>query len=146
MKARRTLGAISLPVTIGLILTVATVLTLLFYFFWQRLNRKVEVILRDQFNQQQLMLARKIADNVESYFDFLENALLGYAGLFQTPCPGAGPERRHGGKVSRHRRFGILEIRRYNAAGRRCRTLSSRASPLPGRVTRRCLPLTLSGP
>jgi two-component system, NtrC family, sensor histidine kinase HydH len=132
MKASRTLGAISLPVIIGLILTVAAVLTLLFYFFWQKLNLKVEVILKDQFNQQQLMLARKIGDNVKSYFDLLESALMGYAGLFQSALP---QERElndaMGEKFGRHRRFGILDIRRYNAAGQGVQDLSVGASPLP---------------
>src|SRR5208337_916933 len=118
MKASRTLGAISLRVIISLILTVAAVLTLLFYSSWQKLNLKIDVILKNQFNQQQLMLARKVDDNVESYFDLLKNALMGYAGLFQSALPrerelnDAMAER-----FGRHRRFGILDIRRYNAAG-----------------------------
>ncbi len=132
MKARRTLGAISLPVIIGLILTVAAVLTLLFCSFWQKLNQKVEVILIDQFNQQQLMLARKIGDNVESYFDLLENGLMGYAGLFQSTLP---TERElnevMAERFGRHRRLGILNIRRYNAAGQEVQDLSGVASPLP---------------
>ena len=117
MKASRTLGAISLPVTIGLILTVAAVLTMLFYLFWQKLNLKVDAILIDQFNQQQLTLARKIGDNVESHFDLLESGLLGYAGLFQSTLP---QERELNDvmaeRFGRHRRFGILDIRRFNAA------------------------------
>ena len=65
-----------------------------------------------------MILARKIADNVESYFDFLENALLGYAGLFQTTPPDertidASLEER----FARHQRFGLLEITRYNSDG-----------------------------
>ena len=132
MKASRTLGAISLRLTISLILTVAAVLTLLFYSSWQKLNQKVEVILKDQFNQQQLMLARKIGDNVESYFDLLESALMGYAGLFQS----ALPRERELNEVmaerfGRHRHFGILDIRRYNAAGQEVQDLSVGASPLP---------------
>jgi two-component system, NtrC family, sensor histidine kinase HydH len=132
MKARRTLGAISLPVTIGLILTVAAVLTLLFYLFWQKLILKVDAILIDQFNQQQLTVARKIGDNVESYFDLLENGLLGYTGLFQS----AVPQERELNDVmaerfGRHRRLGILDIRRYNAAGQEVQDLNGGASPLP---------------
>ena len=87
MPASRSRGAFRLSLTIVIIVAGAVLLSTLFYTFWQRLNHQVEVILQDQFNQQQLMLARKIADNVESYFDFLENALLGYAGLFQTTPP-----------------------------------------------------------
>ena len=84
MPAGRSRGTFRLSLTIVIIMAGAILLSALFYTFWQRLNRQVEVILQEQFNQQQLMLARKIADNVESYFDFLENALMGYAGLFQT--------------------------------------------------------------
>jgi two-component system sensor histidine kinase HydH len=101
------------------ILAGAVLLSVLFFSFWQKLNHKVELILEEQFNQQQLMLARKIADNVESYFDFLENILLGYAGLFQT----IPPQQEHQIEVSmaerfsRHKLFGILAIRNYNAEG-----------------------------
>ena len=107
-----------LSLTIVSIVAGAALLSLLFYTFWQRLNHKVELILQEQFNQQQLFLARKIADNVESYFDFLENALMGYSGLFQTSASNkrdltsALQERFH-----QHQRFGILAIRRYNAQG-----------------------------
>ncbi len=132
MKARRTQGAPSLPVTIGLILTVAAVLTLLFYLLWQKLILKVDAILIDQFNQQQLTLARKIGDNVESYFDLLENGLMGYAGLFQNAVP-QEPELNDvmAERFGRHRRLGILDIRRYNAAGQEVQDLSGGASPLP---------------
>src|SRR5512139_1046001 len=115
MKSSRIRGSVPLPLIIAIILAGALGISLLFFSFWQKLNRKVEVILKDQFNQQQLMLARKIGDNVESYFDFLENALMGYAGLFQnTP-----PQERElddvlAERFSRHKRFGILAIFRYN--------------------------------
>ena len=100
MKSSRARGAVSLPLIIIAIVAGALIFSALFYSFWQKLNRKVETTLKDQFNQQQLMLARKIADNVESYFDFLENALMGYAGLFQTTPPdGAGDRRFPGRKV-----------------------------------------------
>jgi signal transduction histidine kinase len=134
MKSSRSQGAVSLPLVILLILAGALLLSLLFYSFWQRLNQKVEVILQDQFNQQQLMLARKIADNVESYFDFLENALLGYAGLFQT----TPPEERTidaslAERFARHQRFGILGIIRYNAAGVGVQVFSTSPEQVPAR-------------
>lgn len=137
MKASRIQGAIPLPVTIILILTGAVVLTTLFYSFWQKLNHNVEVILRDQFNQQQLMLARKISDNVESYFDLLENSLLGYSELFanealKEPQLAKTLARR----FSRSRRLGILEVRRYDAAGRGVQVLSVQPAPAPaGQLT-----------
>jgi two-component system, NtrC family, sensor histidine kinase HydH len=118
MPAGRSRGTARLSLTIVIIVAGATLLSILFYTFWQRLNNQVEVILREQFNRQQLMLARKIADNVESYFDFLENALLGYAGLFQTTSPDAKTiDASLEERFARHRRFGLLEITRYNSDG-----------------------------
>ena len=137
MPAGRSRGTFRLTLIIVIIVAGAVLLSTLFYTFWQRLNRQVEVILQEQFNQQQLMLARKIADNVESYFDFLENALMGYAGLFQTTPPGdreldAALEER----FSRHQRFGIIGIRRYNAAGVAVQVFStSPPPPAPGSLT-----------
>lgn len=131
MAVSRSRGIASLPIIIVFIVAGAIVLSLFFYSFWQRLNKQVTVILQDQFNQQQLMLARKIGDNVESYFDFLENALMGYAGLFQTTAPdqrqldAALTER-----FARHQRFGILEIRRYNAAGVGVQVFSTASAPV----------------
>jgi two-component system, NtrC family, sensor histidine kinase HydH len=132
MPVSRSRGITSLPFVIVAILAGAIVLSVLFYTFWQRLNHQVEVILQEQFNQQQLFLARKIADNVESYLDFLENALMGYAGLFQTTAPddreldAALQER-----FARHQRFGILEIRHYNAAGAGVQVFSTFPTPAP---------------
>ena len=136
MPASRLRG-FRLSLTIVVIVAGAALLSILFYTFWQRLNHKVEVTLQEQFNQQQLFLARKIADNVESYFDFLENALMGYAGLFQTTPPddremAAALQER----FRRHQRFGILEIRRYNAAGVGVQIFSTSPSPpKPGGFT-----------
>lgn len=130
MKPSRIGGSFALPLTIIAILAGAVAVTLLFFSFWQKLNQKVEIILKDQFNQQQLMLARKIADNVESYFDFLENALMGYAGLFQSTLP---QERELDDvlaeRFSRHKRFGILEIHRFDADGRCLRIFSTSTEP-----------------
>jgi two-component system, NtrC family, sensor histidine kinase HydH len=118
MPSGRVKKVLSVKVVIPIILAGAVIFSLLFYSFWQQLNHNVEVILRDQFNQQQLMLARKIADNVESYFDFLENALLGYAGLFQnTAAEAPGMEAALKERFDRHKHFGVLELRRYDAAG-----------------------------
>ncbi len=139
MPYRRSRGSISLPFVTLAILAGAILLSVLFYAFWQRLNRQVEVILQDQFNRQQLFLARKIADNVESYFDFMENALMGYAGLFQT-TPLNDPEMDAALKerFARHQRFGILEIRRYNAAGVGAQVFSM--SPTPAKPASLTLP------
>jgi signal transduction histidine kinase len=114
------------------ILAGAILLSGAFFFFWQKLNHKVEIIMREQFNQQQLMLARKIADNVESYFDFLENILLGYAGLYQTIAPQQNSiEASLAERFSRHKVFGILEIRHYNAQGVALQIFSVSPQPVP---------------
>jgi two-component system, NtrC family, sensor histidine kinase HydH len=137
MLSGRSRGNFRLSLTIMIIVAGAVLLSTLFYTFWQRLNHQVEVILQEQFNQQQLFLAKKIGDNVESYFDFLENALMGYAGFFQTTSPesrevDAALEER----FSRHQRFGIIEIRRYDAAGVGVQVFStSPHPPSPGSLT-----------
>ena len=140
-------GAVPLPVIIALILAGAMAISLLFYSSWQKLNHKVEVILKDQFNQQQLMLARKIGDNVESYFDFLENALMGYAGLFQaTP-----PQERELDDVlaerwSRHQRFGLLAIVRYHPDGTGVQVFSTAVTVASGQQPGATGPLSPVGP
>jgi signal transduction histidine kinase len=132
MPSGRVNKVLSLSVFIPVILSGTIILSLLFYSSWQKLNGKVETILREQFNQQQLMLARKIADNVESYFDFLENALLGYAGLFQnTTAETPGIEAALQERFDRHKHFGVLELRRYNAAGVLVEAISSTAQASP---------------
>ena len=137
MPASRSRGAFRLSLIIVIVVAGATLLSTLFYTFWQRLNRQVEVILQEQFNQQQLFLSKKIADNVESYFDFLENTLLGCAGFFQA----TSPEAQEVGlalqeRFARQQRFGIIEIRRYNAAGVGVQVFSaSPHPPIPGSLT-----------
>lgn len=126
MESGRARKIFSLATVIPITLAVTVLLSLLFFTFWQKLNQKVEHILRDQFNQQQLMLAKKIADNVEAYIDFLENALLGYAGLFKTtPANAPGLDTALAERFERHKYFGILELRRYNAAGLLVQVISS---------------------
>ncbi|HZK14632.1 MAG TPA: cache domain-containing protein, partial [Desulfobaccales bacterium] len=132
MPASRSRGAFRLSLIIVIIVAGAVLFSALFYTYWQRLNRQVETILQDQFNQQQLMLARKIADNVESYFDFLENALLGYAGLFQTTPPDEGTiDAALEERFARHNRFGLLQITRYNPEGVGVQSFSTSPKPPP---------------
>jgi two-component system, NtrC family, sensor histidine kinase HydH len=119
MNPGRQRGALSLPIILFFILAGTIVLSLLFYTYWQRLNRKVEATLRDQFNQQQLQLARKIADNVEAYFDFLESDLLAYPWRFQLVAPDSpGFDKYMQARFKDLQRLGILEIRWYDQAGR----------------------------
>ncbi|MFH1595963.1 MAG: ATP-binding protein [Pseudomonadota bacterium] len=118
MKSSRSQGAIPLPLTILIILAGALLLSVLFYSYWQKLNQKVEATLKDQFNQQQLMLARKIADNVESYFDYLENELLSYNNVFRNIHPGSAEFKAF--MDDRYRvlkLMGLLEVRWFDDSG-----------------------------
>jgi two-component system, NtrC family, sensor histidine kinase HydH len=118
MNPGRPRGALSLPKTLFAILAGTIILSLLFYTFWQRLNRKVEDILKEQFNQQQLQLSLKIVDNVEAYFDYLENELLAYPWRFRLIHPDSPDFNTY--MESRFRdmhHLGILEIRLYNQDG-----------------------------
>jgi two-component system sensor histidine kinase HydH len=118
MPASRSRGTFRLSLTIVLIIVGAALLSILFYTFWQRLNHKVEVILQDQFNQQQLMLARKIADNIESYFDYLENELLSYSNVFRNMPPDSKEFRAYmADRVKGLEKMGIVQAHRYNEAG-----------------------------
>jgi len=119
MKPNRPRGALSLPKILLYILAGTVILSVLFYAFWQRLNQKVEDILKAQFNQQQLELTRKIADNVEAYFDYLENELLAYPWRFRVIPPGSSDfEAYMEARFQDLHRLGILEIRLYDQSGR----------------------------
>lgn len=76
MNAQSPRGAISMPVVLGLIIAGAVLFAGVFFYVFHQLNIKVETVIRNQFNQQQLVLARKIADSVENHLDFLESSLL----------------------------------------------------------------------
>jgi signal transduction histidine kinase len=118
MNPGRPRGALSLPKTLFAILAGTIILSLLFYTFWQRLNRKVEDILKDQFNQQQLELSRKIVDNVEAYFDYLENELLAYPWRFRLIPPDSPNFNAYmDSRFQDMHNLGILEIRLYDQAG-----------------------------
>jgi two-component system sensor histidine kinase HydH len=125
------------------ILAGAILLSALFFSFWQTLNRKIEFILKEQFNQQQLMLARKIGDNLESYFDYLENELLRYSQIFKKlRLQSLGLEATAlGEEVERLKHLGVLELRRYDAGGRLERVFPT--SPVPPGGDQEKLPAAL---
>ena len=130
IKTGRLRGLLSLPRIIVTILLGACLVSLLFFIFWRQLNQKVGLILGEQFNQQQLTVARKVVDNVETYFDFLRNALLGYAGLYRETQPGPIKfEDFLEERFDRHRQFGILEIHWYDASGTLVKALSTSPHP-----------------
>lgn len=70
MPLRRSQGRLYVPMIIGIILSGAAILSILFFIFWQKFNQRVEVILSDQFNAQQLVVAKKVADIVEAFLTF----------------------------------------------------------------------------
>jgi two-component system sensor histidine kinase HydH len=132
MSASRSRGIFRLSLIIVLIVAGAALLSLLFYTFWQRLNHRVEVILQDQFNQQQLMVARKIADNIESYFDYLENELLSYANVFRNVQPDSKEFKAYmADHIKVLEKMGIVQARRYNEAGKLIYVWGQRADQTP---------------
>jgi two-component system, NtrC family, sensor histidine kinase HydH len=131
MKSGRTQGAIRLPLLIALIVAGALILSLVFYSFFNKLNLQVERILKEQFNQQQLMIARKIADNVEAYFDYLENELLAFPWRFRHITPSPAFEDYMAQRFLDMQRLGILEIRRYDVGGRLFQAWNEQDEPAP---------------
>ncbi len=65
------------------ILIVTLLIAVGLFYLWLGAGKKIEGIITEQFNEQQLMLARKIADNVEVYIDFLEYQLVSYTQAYQ---------------------------------------------------------------
>jgi len=119
MNPGRPRGALSLPKILFFILAGTIILSLLFFTFWEQLNRKVEDILRDQFNHQQLELARKIADNVEAYFDFLESDLLAFPWRFRLIPPDSPNFNAYmENRFQDLHHLGVLEMRWYDQNGK----------------------------
>jgi two-component system sensor histidine kinase HydH len=132
MNPGRPRGALSLPKILCFILAGIVILSILFFTFWEQLNRKVEDILKSQFNQQQLELARKIADNVEAYFDFLESDLLAYPWRFQLVAPDSpGFDRYMQARLQKLHSLGVLAIRWYNQNGQLARVWREPHSAAP---------------
>lgn len=133
MKPKGLRGALSLPKAITLIIAGTFLMSLLFFAFWQRLNTKVEDILKEQFNRQQLELARKIADNVESYFDYLESELLAFPWRFQAIPPHLPEfEEYMAARFRNLQHQGLLEFRWYGPDGRPQRSWKLSEAGPPG--------------
>jgi two-component system sensor histidine kinase HydH len=87
-------------------------------YLWLWAGKKMESIVTDQFNEQQLMLARKIADNVEVYVDFLEYQMISYKQSYQVEAREPANFRAFLTlQINYLKDFGILEIRQYDARG-----------------------------
>jgi two-component system sensor histidine kinase HydH len=145
MNPGRPRGALSLPTILFVILAGTIILSLLFFTFWQRLNRKVEDILKNQFNQQQLELARKIADNVEAYFDFLESDLLAYPWRLQlVPPDSPGFDKYMQARCQKLHALGVLAIRWYDQNGRLAKVWGEQPSAAPPGTAAKLSPAVLA--
>ncbi|MCL6620764.1 MAG: hypothetical protein K6T55_01570 [Syntrophobacterales bacterium] len=110
-------GAISLPVVLGLILTGALLFGGVLIYLLHQLNFKVEKVIRDQFNQQQLVLARKIADSVENHLDFLESSLLTMSRGLEEEPGSPGFYRHLTTRLEDLTPLGVLDLAWYGADG-----------------------------
>ena len=70
------LSQLRVRTVVATILLVTLLIAVGLFYLWLWAGNKMEKIVTEQFNEQQLMLARKIADNVEVYIDFLEYQLV----------------------------------------------------------------------
>jgi two-component system sensor histidine kinase HydH len=103
---------------VATILIVTSLIAVGLFYLWLGAGKKIEGIVTEQFNEQQLMLARKIADNVEVYIDFLEYQLVSYTQAYQVEA--MTPEHFRAFlalQINYLNNFGILEIREYDAKG-----------------------------
>jgi len=68
------------------------ILTSVVAFMGWRAKNEIEQVATDQFNGQQLLLAQKIADDIDEHFDFLKTSLHSLADIWrQTPADAAQP-------------------------------------------------------
>ncbi|WP_028573547.1 sensor histidine kinase [Desulfonatronovibrio hydrogenovorans] len=68
-------------IAVSLLVLVSSAIFLMAY----RANRELQDMVTTQFNNQQLTLARKIAQDIRSHFEFLETALATYSTHVDTP-------------------------------------------------------------
>ena len=105
--------------TVVAVILVATLLLgigLLSLWWWA--GTKIEAVITQQFNEQQLMLARKIAENVETYVDFLELLAVTYTQEYLVEA--VFPEHLDSFlklQLQYLQAYGIVAIRHYNAQG-----------------------------
>ncbi|MEW6188412.1 MAG: ATP-binding protein [Thermodesulfobacteriota bacterium] len=69
--------------TLPLVYTLAVLLTILIVFVGYSTWRQISQVLSDQFNQQQLILARKISDHVQNQMTHLQITLLGLRQIWE---------------------------------------------------------------
>lgn len=76
------LSRLQIKTVVATILLVTLLLSVGLFSLWLWSGQKIESVITQQFNEQQLMLARKIAENVETYVDFLEMLAVTYSQEF----------------------------------------------------------------
>ena len=103
---------------VATILVVTLLIAAGLFYLWIWAGKKIETIVTEQFNEQQLMLARKIADNVEVYVDFLEFQMVSYKQAYQVEAITPGHFRAFLTlQINSLKNFGILAIREYDPKG-----------------------------
>ncbi len=78
----RRLSQLQTKTVITVVLLVTLLLGVGLFSLWLWAARQIELVITEQFNGQQLMLARKIVDNVETYFSFLKVTAITYTQEF----------------------------------------------------------------
>ena len=112
------LSQLRVRTVVATILLVTLLIAVGLFYLWLWAGNKMEKIVTEQFNEQQLMLARKIADNVEVYIDFLEYELSSYMQAYQVEAVTPKHFREFLTlQINYLKDFGILEIREYDAHG-----------------------------
>jgi signal transduction histidine kinase len=112
------LSQLQIRTVVASILIATVLIAAGLFYLWLWAGKKIETIVTEQFNEQQLMLARKIADNVEVYIDFLEYQLVSYTQAYQVEASSPAHFRNFLTlQIDYLKRFGVLEIREYDGRG-----------------------------
>lgn len=116
---------------VATILLVTLLLSVGLFSLWLWSGKKIENVITEQFNEQQLMLARKIAENVETYVDFLELLAVTYTQEFLVEA--VFPEHLDTFfklQLEYVQAFGILAIKHYDAHGKMVAMYTASKTPV----------------
>jgi len=113
------LSQLQTKTVVAAILIVTVLLGTGLFALWWWSGTKIEGVITQQFNEQQLMLARKIAESVETYIDFLELLAVTYTQEYLVEA--LFPEHLDRFiQLQLHylQAYGILAIKHFDAQGR----------------------------
>ncbi len=113
------------------ILLVTFLLSVGLFSLWLWSGKKIDNVITEQFNNQQLMLARKIAENVETYVDFLEFLAVTYTHEYLVEA--VFPEHLDMFfklQLEYVQAFGILAIKYYDVHGKEVAMYTSGKTPV----------------